>query len=315
MDIFSRIDNHDLDNQQSPVATAQTGQEFYLGIDGYKVCEVVYHDDYRNNPQKYGYVGVSPQSGTKSRKVQKNTERLYKILSTPYKEYYSYDKHQKAVQRREKKVEKLLKKGVDPTYFSARSLGFVVEDMSYNERYMLTTHGFDMWGAINNSYNYKQHLGENIYFCVKDEEFSNVEILENISPMTLECVINTRKQLNISKQTVVVMVKYITSCKNDALLENLNMLFKYGQVSLEKEQISELSDYLFSKDNYIQNKAPEIARLCEQVQHVKPTQVKDVCAKYTTQKNIKSSKTEKSKKSDIQEQIDKLFEDAQKSAS
>ena len=140
-------------------------------------------------------------------------------------------------------------------------------------------------------------------------------MLQNISPMTLECVLNTRKQLDISKQTVVVMVTYVTSCKNENLLKNLNLLLKYGQISLEKDQIKELSDYLFIKDTYMQTKAPEITRLCAQVQCVAPTQIKDVCEKYTTQKNIKSSKNDKNKKSEIQEQIDKLFEDAQKSAS
>ena len=315
MDIFSRIDNHDNDKQQPQAADTKSKQEFYLGVDGYKICEVEYHDDYRNNPEKYGYVGVPKTNEKKNRKLQKNAEKLYKILSSPYKEYYSYVKHLKEVERREKKVEKLLKKGVDTTFLSARTLGLVVDDMSYNIRYMLTTYGFDMWSAIKNSYKYEEHLGENIYFCLKDKDFDNVEVLQNISPMTLECVLNTRKQLDISKQTVVVMVTYVTSCKNENLLKNLNLLLKYGQISLEKDQIKELSDYLFIKDTYMQTKAPEITRLCAQVQCVAPTQIKDVCEKYTTQKNIKSSKNDKNKKSEIQEQIDKLFEDAQKSAS
>ena len=52
MDIFSRIDNQEQTSQKAFTEKANPQQEFYLGVDGYKVSDVKFCDDYRNNPQK-----------------------------------------------------------------------------------------------------------------------------------------------------------------------------------------------------------------------------------------------------------------------
>ena len=313
MDIFSRIDNQAQTNSKPYTEKANPQQEFYLGIDGYKVSEVQFHNDYRNNPEKYGYMWGLHINKTSTLKTKANTKKLCKLLSTPYKQFFSYAKYMKAVQRREKKVEKLLKKGVNPTQVTTKELSYVVHDMSYKERYMLTTQGFDIWGAIKSSYKYEELITENIYFCVKN--MNDVSILSSIDSVSLECVINTRKQLDISKPTVDELMQKAISTKETRYFENLNVLFKYGQIALEKEQVGVLCNYLFTQDTFMQRKAPDLTKLCEQVQQTQPRVTKDVYAKYATQKNIKSSAKDKTPKTQVQEQIDKLFEDAQKSAS
>ena len=307
MDIFNKIDNETQQQKQNTQQTTNFDDRFILQEGEYSIKRKMYWNSYNDVPERYNYVGGMLKPNKPSRFAKANSQKIHKLLSSE-KVYTSYKSYNKALKRREKKIQKLCKKGIDLSYLTPELLSKFVGKMSFDERYVLTQYGVDIFGAIKNSSKYQEILGENIYFCVED--LNNVEILENIYISTLECVLNTRKHLGISKQTIDNYIQRATLLNKEGCMKKLDRLFAFGEITVDKKQVDKLTK--FFNENPSQCKyAHSLAKLCDYVNPSDEDQEKNSAVRYKTQKSIKTSTKNKTKKSEIEQQIDKLFEEAQ----
>ena len=307
MDIFNTIEQvkNDMDK---PKPNTKNANEFYLGFEGYKVSDPQF-DLNKQHDDIYKYIRPE-RVVTKGWFVKARTKRLYKLLTKPAITEYRLvdaDKVKRKNQRRFKKIEKLVKKGVDPSLFTFRMYKDIIDNITVEEMKVLYKAGFvKMWDAIQSSARRIERIQRDIYFCVEDVD--NKTIMEYIPEHILEGLINTRKNLQISKETTNFLIYRACDWYDEQALKNLDLLLKYGQIGLEEKDIKRLGSYV-SLDPYNQQLAPTITKL---YQHLESVPVNDVYAKYASQKKLADNKKTKTNKNEAKLQIDKIFEEAQK---
>ena len=308
MDIFNTIEQaeNDIDKVKPNVKNAN---EFYLGFEGYKVSDPQFDTD-KQHDDLYKY--IKPEIAEKKGLfIKARTNRLYKLLTKPAITEYRLDEADKVKrknQRRLEKVERLIKKGVDPSLFTYKMYKDIIDNITVEEMKVLFRGGFvKLWDAIQNSSRYKERLRNDIYFCV--ENVNDSKILRYIPENILEGIINTRKNLQITKETTNFIIYRICEWYDEQPLKNLDLLVKYGQVGLEESEIKRLGEFIM-RDPANQQLAPTLTKLC---QHLDSVPVNDVYAKYATQKKLADNKKTKTSKDEAKEVINKLFSDAQNS--
>ena len=239
--------------------------------------------------------------------AEKRAERFYKFLTAPQKQYNSPEKQQKAKQERLDTIKKMLERGVNiHEYFTLGMDKALLKALPEDELKLLYEYGYNVIYTLEEVVDIDCYR-KNIYFSLED--FSRVGILRNMPEEILEKVIHTRNGLKIDQKLAddLVMGNYYYYSR--ALIENLQLLLKTGQIQFTEEQIGAL--YVAAKRNNVKI-LPEFQALCDMLKIQDKTSEK----KYTTQKRaaIKPKKAEKnSKQPEAQEMIDKLFEDAQNS--
>ena len=312
MDIFATIEKKTKTNVDNKKQDVQKQGEFYLGFEGFKITNPVVKpcSEEINNKYIYREQFVEAKKGAF---VKANTMRLYKVLQQPRITIYNamdIDKIRRKEEKREKEIQNLIKKGVDPSLFTNDMYHAIINNLRAEDVEILYKAGFDrLWSNIQKSPRYLEMIEQEIYFCIYD--INSKVIMETIPEDMLENLINARKDsFWVSQEVAQHLVYKACTWENDQALKNLDVLVKCGRVSLENEQIVKLSNY-FSNPNTKAYLAPTLKKLCD---YVNSLPEKDVYAKYSTQRKIAEAHKQKPKKDEIKNQIDKLFEEAQKSA-
>lgn len=230
-------------------------------------------------------------------------KKLYKILTETSKKGKPLTERQQ--QKRLKAIENMLKKGVNiREYFTTGMEKTLLARLPESEIKLLYMYGYEVEYALESCVDIDCYR-KNIYFAFKD--FERVGLLRNMSPAILEKVIHTRNGLTISKDLIDSLVRGNYYYYSRALLENLQLLLKTGQIRLDPEQMLCLHTAL--KENNVKI-LPETQAIFDLIS----IQGKLPEKKYSTQKHVsqqRKTSTKKSKQSEAQEMIDKLFEDAQ----
>lgn len=297
MDIFKRIYKEERQND-----TSQTCQ-FVEQNGRYKIANPPLKDALCE-PKYYAY---TPPIGKPylevSKKAEKRAIKFYKFLTKKRKIYYSdfFDNLQK--KRIDRFISKMLKKGINFGYLDRQMLGEVMLGVGTTERVkLLYDHGFDVTKALNSRYS-EDNWYRGVWDCVQDVNY--VEMLDMPSYI-LEKIINTRKGVLFSTQ---VVDQYISrNCRWTSGIDKMEVLIKYGQAELTPEQIKSLAKV--AKSTYDSEKRfPYLLELYDYSVKTGVIDVEDEPQKYTTQKQLTG--VNESKRSEIEEQIDNIFEAAQ----
>ena len=305
MDIFSRIDAQSTDSDQTvseDVATdriiEKNGTYGYLFVlDASKQDPLYKYSPITNCNIKTGFF------------AEKRAERFYNFLLKPLKRCDSNEKYQRQKQKRLKKIEKYLKKGINfDEYFSSGMRRAVLEELPGEEIRLLHSHGYNIEATIGSIYKYDNVFSKSIYYGISDLDSY---ILRHIPTHMLEQLIHTRQQLNISKQTIESFVGNFYFSTASRSIKNIQLLIKTGQIYLTPKQILTFCDFA-EKEGF--KLIPEVVALKQLAEQKRPDKPEE---KYTTQRRLvrrvdQQKKAEQKKKSEAQEAIDKLFEDAQK---
>ena len=297
MDIFEKID----DEQQ----TISRINDFNIVEENCTYGYVFVRDESKIDIEFQEYAPVDKSIWCKKTGffASHRAKKLYKILTETSKKGKPLTERQQ--QKRLKTIEKLLKKGVNiREYFSTGMDRTLLAQLPESEIKLLYMYGYDVEYALESSVDIDCYR-KNIYFAFKD--FERVGLLRNMPAEILEKVIHTRNGVTVSKDLIDSLVRGNYYYYSKALLENLQLLLKTGQIRLNPEQMLCLHTAL--KDNSVKI-LPETQAIFDLIS----IQGKLPEKKYTTQKQVskhRTTTTKKSKQSEAQEVIDKLFEDAQ----
>ena len=299
MDIFKRIYKEERQND-----TSQTCQ-FVEQNGRYKIANPPLKDALCE-PKYYAY---TPPTGKpyleKSKKAEKRALKFYKFLTKKRPIFYSDFFSNLQKKRIDRFIDKMLKKGINFEYFDNQMHGKLLYEIGNIEKIrLLYNHGFDVTKALKSRFsNHNFQIGA--WSCVKDVNY--IEMLD--APIfVLEKIINTRKDVVFSTD---VIDQYIDkNCRYTYGIEKIEVLIKYGQAELTPKQIENLAKAAKGCYDY-QNKFPYLLELCDYMVKVGEIDYEDITPKYTTQKQLTG--TNEAKKSEIEEQIDNIFEAAQNS--
>ena len=124
-----------------------------------------------------------------------------------------------------------------------------------------------------------------------------------ISPSNLEKLIHTRNNISLYNGFWTDYIAYADENHKFEYIKNVEVMFKYGQISLTPQQIKTIGDRFSSRLDSV----PYIKSVYEYCKYM---------TKFTTtEPQVDNSKTKQNKvptPQEIKNQIDKLFEDAQK---
>lgn len=304
MDIFSKIDK-----QPTETHSSQPEQGVDLGDivekDGRYGYSFVF--DAEKHDAKYEFLRVEKPKQSDGFFVEKRTGKLYKLLFKPLKECKTEQQKQIQIQKRRKKLEKLLKKGVNfQKYFSLGMDRTVLEKLPAEDIKLLYQYGFDVAGTIAHIYDTRTVMGKEIYFGIK--EIDSYVIRYTPTEM-LEKIIHTRQDLKISQSLTDAVIEHYHYYWSEYAFTNIQLLIKTGQMHLTPKQIIGLCE---DAEKQCCKLSPELIAL-RQVAQTKIEAEGKEDKKISSQKRIDAKKKVKKqpKKSKAQEVIDKLFEDAQ----
>ena len=298
MDIFSKID------EQSEQQQAQEQEQILFaniveknGKYGYNfVADPSKQDD------AYKFYEPSTCHAKTGYFVEKRTKKLYKILTTPVKQTKTQKQYEKQLKARKKKVEKLLKKGVNfLMYFSVGMQRDVLMEASFDELKILYDNGFAIQSTLVNIYDSTKVFSKNIYFGVYDFD---VNILQHIPTSILETIIHTRENLKLGPITAGRFALGFLYDVSERSINNTQLLIKTGQIFLDPKDILYFC-HLAEKNGC--TLIPELVVLKKFAETIEAKESSSADGKkYSTQKQIES-------KTEAEKTIDKLFEDAQNS--
>lgn len=257
----------------------------------------------------YAYREIAIQRCTdKDYFARKRAEKLYEYLSLlenkrGYYSGYSVTENEKMY----RKVEKMLKKGINfKEYFTATMSSNVLLYAPENILDLLYKHGFDIKGAYLADY---RHSYKNIYhtFTNQDFEQDSYFLVSKISLTTLIKIFVTRKDLKIPNSVTERLILDLAGVyrHSEYPAERLEILFAYGTISLSPLQLRTICTSASAN----RSKCPTIYAAFDKLNENTSTAVEG--KKHTTPKTITQQKRDK--KSEAQEMINKLFEDAQNS--
>lgn len=302
MDIFSKID----DEQQTMVR-----------VESFDIIET---------DGRYGYAFVRDESQIdtefceyfkpdESKKctetgfwAERKASSFYNFLTNPRRQYKTPEKQKKAQEKRLKKLRAKLEKGINfHRYFSSGMDQYLLATLPKEEIKLLYEYGYDVIYTLEECVDI-DCFRKDIFFALED--CNNICVLKNMSGAILERVIHTRNGINLTTETIDKLATgdghyYF----NRVLIDNLQILIKTGQIKFTPEQINNLYHEAQRCNMKI---IPEVQAIYDMLK----VQGKLPDSKYSTQKQISQTRqksTKKSKQSEAQEIIDKLFEDAQNS--
>ena len=308
MDIFEKIETEVPESErQQPIGVA-TPRVVVDENGNYRFINIQYDPDI-DQPKVYAYREVEIQHCTdKGYFARKRAEKLYEILRVlenkrGYFSGYSASENEKIY----RKVEKMLKKGINfEEYFSATMSSNVLLYAPEKLLDLLYRHGFDLKGAFLADY---RHCYKSIYHTFKNQDFEQDSyfLISKISIPTLTKIFTTRKDLNISNEVTERLILDLAGIyrHSEYPAERLEIMFAYGTISLSPLQLRTIC----TSANANRSKCPTIYAAFDKLNE--STSTPDEGKKHTTQKTITQQKRDK--KSEAQEMIDKLFEDAQNS--
>lgn len=309
MDIFSKIDEQTQQQQESKEQPQETKEQ-----------QECFGNIIEDENGRYGYKFVLDQSkqdtdfsfcrlpmgySESGFFARQRAKRFYKFLLKPIKDTKTQKQYERQLKKRAKKIERFLKKGINFTaFFTSGMIRIVLETLTTDELKMLYNHGFDIYKNIACLYSENKVFSKNIYYAI---DYFPLQVLKSIPTHMLEKIIHTRGGVYIRDQVVSSLVSACYYYPNLNLARNIQLLIKTGQITLSAQDVFKVCAGLSNNGFYI---SPELAALRDYANAKTPQDSGNGDEKkYSSQKHIES-KTEKGK-TRAQEEIDKLFEDAQ----
>ena len=309
MDIFSRIDEQASTSDTMPEKTVAVGEIIEKdGKFGYRRFV-----DQTKYDAEYNVFHIKQRCIDQGFFAERRADKLYKLLLKPQKICDTQKEYEKRKAKRTKKIIKILEKGVNfDKYFSFGMCRAVLEKLSEQDIKLLYQYGFDIEPMLAHVYDTQGVLSKKIYYGISKID---TYILRHIPTQMLETLIHTRENLEIPQSTIDYFVGNFYCNTAERSVKNIQLLIKTGRIYLTAEQIIKFCDFADKEDIKL---SPEVEALKKIAQTQLPqSQAEGVDKKYTTQRHLvrkqdQQKKAEQKKKSEAQEAIDKLFEEAQK---
>ena len=300
MDIFSRIDEQ-VENPPPTEPQSQVGEIIEKdGKYGYK-----FFWDSEKFDERYEF---SPRTKIDNREGffhRKRAERFYKFLFKTTKRGENQKQIEKNKKKRIEKIKKFLKKGINfREYFSLGMIRNILEKLPEDEIKLLYQYGgLNISDNLVHVYDQTSVCKKNIYYSIS--EFTPF-ILRHIPTDMLEEIIHTRRNLRLSEKTIKSFTEnlYLNTLRRS--FANIQLLIKHGQIYLTPQQIIHFCNDVEECNGKL---IPELVALKQFAEKI----VSKSDGKYSEQKHLQKTKqhTKGKSKSEAQQVIDKLFEDAQ----
>ena len=318
MDIFSKIEDKETRIQPEKANPKPATSEKLASIKSNivekgNICGYEYILDSTKYDKNYKYFYQANKYGQKSNQAQKRAEKLYEIVTTPFKDVDNPKKYEKQKKTRMKKIQKLLKKGINfEYYFTSRMARIILQEATVEEIKLLYENGLRIGKNAIMYSDAELVYSKEIYFAFMEV---NAMMLQHIPTPMLEKLIHTRAGLSITNEvrTAFLSETYFNTPSKTAY-DNIQLLVKTGQITLAYGEVLALCRNLERVGFEI---IPEVAALREFVtEKINADKEKYANQKQLTSKQQTDDKNKKSEntnsKSEAKDAIDKIFEDAQK---
>ena len=221
MDIFDITKRQNSTPSQNSKFAQRSG---VIGVE-YGISAPVF-DETKNNPAKYAYREPIKCCDKKGKHKQILALKFYNYLyNNPTRECID-------AQKRDKTIQKFLKKGINFDYFTEDMKIKLIHELSPIEILLIHENGCDMERALYNEY--ASTLIAESCCCIK--KIWHKSQLERIPNDVLEGIINTRKKISISYLTVNDIIGGVRA-GNKLRIEMVETLIKYGQVWLNENHV------------------------------------------------------------------------------
>lgn len=214
--------------------------------------------------------------------------------------FYDYVIKQKNANRNlldDAKFKKYLQNGINFIYMSDTMEGELFKHLSAEELKVLYDYGMSIELAIYMVSEQPKVQDKLVYNAVREVESP---VFYVINHKNLEKLVNTRKGISVHQDFWSEYIKNADERHNFEYIKNIEVMLKYGQIELDSEQVKYIGERFSSR----LDSTPLIKAIYEYCKNKTQTVEKE-------QTQISERTCEPAQ--DVKNQIDKLFEDAQRS--